>query len=259
MPRASLATQLHRWKHETLLVLDKGIGLLFPDRCVQCGKLGERFCPACYSKISWITPPFCPICGLPVTHQRRHTCVNKKYITQIRSAALFSGPMRKALHALKYRGETSLAEYLTKISLSMWPLSEWNIQSIIPIPMGQKRKRMRGYNQAQLIAQSISEMTKIPMETDCLFRTKETRSQVGLSLEDRKENLRDAFLAQSVQGKRIVLVDDVCTSGATMEGGAKALRDSGAEAVFGIAVARAIPAFLLNHLVVPHPMSGEST
>jgi ComF family protein len=166
--------------------------------------------------------------------------------------------MRKALHALKYRRDTSLAGYLVNLALPKWPLSAWNIHAVVPIPMGHARERQRGYNQARLIAEVVSEKTGLPIETESLFRTRETRTQVGLSLVERQENLRDAFSARSVQGKRILLVDDVCTTGATLESGAKALRNSGAEAVFGIAIARAIPAVLARYLAVPHPITGET-
>jgi ComF family protein len=164
--------------------------------------------------------------------------------------------MRKALHALKYRRDTSLAGYLVDLAFPRWPLSDWGIQAIVPVPMGRQRESQRGYNQARLIAEAVSKKTGLPLSTESLVRIKETRSQVGLTLVERQENLRNAFAARPVDGKRILIVDDVCTTGATLEGGAKALRNSGAEAVFGIAIARAIPAVLIRCLADPHPITG---
>jgi ComF family protein len=178
--------------------------------------------------------------------QGSHKCIDSKYIVQIRSAALFDGPIRKALHNLKYHYDPSFAWELIRIVYPLFPIQDWKIDFIVPVPLGKKREELRGYNQSNLLSQALSMLTGFPTENRVLFRIRETRSQVGLSNLQRKENIRDAFKASPVIGKRILLIDDVCTTGSTMESGAKALRESGAVAVFGISIARAVPIYLLG-------------
>jgi len=169
-----------------------------------------------------------------------HACLNIRLLRHIRSAAVYSGPIRKALHALKYRRDRSLASLLVKESLSHWPIKDWMVNFLMPIPMGSQRFRERGYNQAELIAGSVSEYSGIPMKVGNLIRIRETKSQVGLSQRERQQNLEAAFLAHSVHNQSILLVDDVCTTGSTLVACSQALQAAGASAVYAITIARAV-------------------
>ncbi len=222
-----------------------GLDFLFPPRCVSCGRWGHRLCPECRARIAWLGPPLCARCGSPLGTLRAasHTCVHEPGLKAVRSAALFDGPMRDALHALKYRRDLGLAEVLAGFLLHVWQPLGWRVEVIVPIPLGAQRARERGYNQAALIADAFGERIAVPVCEKWLMRSRETASQVGLSLVERHSNVAGAFSAQEVNRRRILLLDDVCTTGATLEAGAHALREAGAQAVFALTVARAASPF----------------
>ncbi len=222
-----------------------GVDFLFPPRCVSCGRWGQRLCPECRERSTWLRPPLCARCGSPLGALRatRHTCIHEPGLTAVRSAALFDGPMRDALHALKYRRDLGLAELLAGLLLQVWRPLGWRVEVIIPIPLGARRARERGYNQAELIADAFGERIAVPVCEKWLVRSRETASQVGLSLVERHSNVAGAFSAQEVNRRTILLLDDGCTTGATLEAGARALREAGAQAVFALTVARAASPF----------------
>jgi ComF family protein len=147
--------------------------------------------------------------------------------------------MRKALHALKYTSDRPLAEELVRLSYPHWSMPTWTFDCLVPVPLGQERERSRGYNQAGLLADALSQTTRIPLTAGSLRRTRETPSQVGLSYDERKQNMTDAFHATSVAGCKVLLVDDVCTTGATLISCAVALNEAGAERVCAVTLARA--------------------
>jgi ComF family protein len=229
-----------QWKLRYFNLQSRFLNLLFPIRCVNCNALGVRICPGCLPSIQWVEPPFCNRCGLPGPVIDNHTCIDIHLLRHIRSAAIYSGPIRKALHALKYRQDRSLAGLLVKESLSHWPVEDWKVNFLLPVPMGSRRFRERGYNQAELIADAVSESTGIPKKLGILTRIRDTKSQVGLSQRERQLNLEAAFLSHSVHNLSILLVDDVCTTGSTLVACSQALRAAGASAVYAITIARAV-------------------
>jgi ComF family protein len=210
-----------------------GLDFLFPPRCVSCGRWGHRLCPECQGRITWLVPPLCTRCGSPLDALRptSHTCIHEPGLRAVRSAALFDGPMRDALHALKYRRDIGLAEVLAGLLLPVWQPLGWRAEVIIPIPLGARRARERGYNQAALIADAFGERIAAPVPEKWLVRSRETASQVGLSLVERHSNVAGAFSAQEVNRRTILLLDEVCTTGATLEAAAHALREAGAQTV----------------------------
>lgn len=215
------------------------LDLLFPPRCVYCRKTGCRLCAGCAGEIPWIDSSYCPVCGLPRGKDRHHRCIENRRLRFIRSAAEFSGAMRKALHALKYTSDRPLAEELVRLSYPHWSMPTWAFDCLIPVPLGQERERSRGYNQAGLLADALSRTTRIPLAAGSLRRMRETPSQVGLSCDERNQNMKDAFHAASVADCKVLLVDDVCTTGATLLSCAAALTEAGAELVCAVTLARA--------------------
>jgi ComF family protein len=157
----------------------------------------------------------------------------------IRSAAEFSGAVRKALHALKYTSDRSLADELIRLCAPHWLMPTWEFDILLPVPLGRARERDRGYNQARLLADALSRTVRIPVAADSLRRIRETPSQVGLTHGERRRNVDGAFRASSVEGKNVLLVDDVCTTGATLQSCAAALAEAGAGTVGALTVARA--------------------
>lgn len=164
-------------------------------------------------------------------------------LTWVRAATLYTGPVQAAIHALKYSGEKELAYvlacYLTAtFQQPPWSTLEATIDFAIPVPLHAKRLHERGYNQAALIAEAFGQRSQLPVETSILLRTRHSHSQVHLQFDERQANVKNAFeTTQDLSGKRVLLVDDVYTTGATLNECAQALRNAGAIDVFGLTLA----------------------
>ncbi len=231
--------QLRRW-------LWVGLDFVFPPRCVSCGRWGARLCPTCEQRITWLRDPLCERCGTPLSGAQAthgHTCIQEQGLRAVRSATLFEGPIRDALHALKYRRDLGLAQAMAEVLLGVWGELGWAVDVLIPVPLSVQRMNERGYNQAALVAHAFGERAGLPVREKMLTRPRETASQVGLTLSERHSNVAGAFRAQEVSRRTILLLDDGCTTGATLEAGAHALHEAGAAAVFAVTVARAASPF----------------
>jgi len=157
----------------------------------------------------------------------------------VRALAYFEGEMREAIHAFKYNGRVELAPTfgaMLKDYLIVHPLPG---EVIIPVPLHLDRERARGYNQAHLIANELGKQLNLPVLGSALRRARATQPQFELNAPERRANVRDAFIAdEQVAGTRVLLVDDVCTTGATMDECSNALRTMGAQSIWGLALAR---------------------
>ncbi len=229
------AYHLYRW-------LWGSLDLLFPPYCGGCNRRGFQWCDACHAQVKEIEPPICSNCGQP--WELPGLCVrcsgNKQSFTRLRSWAMYEGPVREAVRCLKYRRNISLGLVLS------YPLSEllaglgWEVDMIVPVPLGVARLKERGYNQAVLIARPLALRIGLPCKIQGLYRVRETRSQVGLTVGQRRDNVRNAFQANKeiVAYRRILVVDDVATSCATLDACAEALLDAGSKVVYGLTLAR---------------------
>jgi competence protein ComFC len=152
-------------------------------------------------------------------------------------------PVQEALHKLKYRRDIGLGEALSVQAVHFVKSLGWPVDQVVPIPLGEKRAKERGYNQVALIARPLAESLTLKFAPNALRRRRETRSQVGLSRSGRRENVRGAFEADPrlVDGKRVLIMDDVATTGSTLSSAAEALFQSGACQVFAVTIARAVP------------------
>lgn len=220
------------------------LSLLFPVRCVNCDRSGSLLCNECQRKIEFVLPPLCPRCGSPSSNnQFCHQCQQAApAIDGIRSVAFFEGPLRQAVHAFKYRGFHGLAAPLSSLMVVYCRRHPLPVDVIVPVPLHRSRLRERGYNQAALLAQALGAELDLPVGTDWLVRTRATPPQVGLDASKRKMNVADAFRCQNgdaVAGCRALLVDDVCTTGATLESCSLALRQARARSVWALTLARA--------------------
>jgi len=148
-----------------------------------------------------------------------------------------------AIHRLKYRRDIGLGEALSNQMSEFVKQLNWPADTLVPIPLGKKRLKERGYNQVASIALPLSLQLGLNYFPNALIRSRETRSQVGLSATERQENVRDAFQAdaQKMNGRIVLLMDDVSTTGATISSAAEALYKSGTRDVYAITVARALP------------------
>lgn len=154
----------------------------------------------------------------------------------------FDGAIRDAIHALKYEGMFGVAPALAALMVEQWP--DWTapIDRIVPIPLHPERERERGYNQTILLADHLCQRLDLPCDKEGLRRIRHTRPQVGLDRVQRKENVAGAFVArpERVADLNILLIDDVCTTGATLSAAATALLECGARTVSGYCLAQPV-------------------
>lgn len=220
------------------------IDLVFPPTCGGCSMLGVRWCHDCQDQTPKIQPPICDLCGQII--QNKGICercsTSQPHFTATRSWAEFSGPIRNALHDIKYRKNIGLGSSLSINLAGLLKQNNWEIDLVTPVPLGIERENKRGYNQAALIAKPLASSLQLPYNPRILRRIRETISQVELTLAERQNNVLGAFQAshQYIQGKRILIIDDVTTSGSTLNACSKTLIENGARAVYGLTVARAV-------------------
>jgi len=161
-------------------------------------------------------------------------------IEGIRAVAYLEGPLRKAIHRFKYDNVRDLAAPLGGLLGDYLERELLPAEVIVPVPLHPKRLRERGYNQSALLARQLGEQTGLPVLEGSLLRMRETASQVELSAQERKENVRGAFACvdERLAGKRVLLIDDVCTTGATLEACSIALAQRGPRSVWALVLAR---------------------
>jgi ComF family protein len=217
------------------------LDLLFPPRCVTCRRVDEEwFCPACRSQVERISPPFCKRCGNALNSSQCPTCrALPLTIDGIRAAAFFEGKLRQAIHAFKYERRPELARVLGEMLSDYLGAHPLPADALTPVPLHPDRERERGYNQARLLAHALGDRHHLPVWDDALTRVRATRSQIELNAAERRVNVQGAFqAAPRVAGTRLLLIDDVCTTGATMDACGIALKARGAASVWGLAIAR---------------------
>jgi competence protein ComFC len=216
---------------------------LYPPSCGGCEQRGVRWCENCQQSTRTVKAPVCPVCGqMQLQAEVCDRCrLSPPHYVALRSWALFGGSVRNALHRLKYRRDIGLGDALSHPLIDYVSQFDWPLNLIVPVPLGQKRMTERGYNQAALLARPLALALGISHQPGALWRARETRSQVGLSAALRKENVADAFRANArlVTGRSILVVDDVTTTGSTLDACAAALKAAGAHAVYGLTLARA--------------------
>lgn len=242
--------------------LDWVIDWLYPPRCRGCaeifyGRDSEYFCPACWKKIQLVAPPMCRLCGRPFPQAsgEDHACgaclARPPHFTRAWSWALYpreeadEHPLRQAVQKFKYGRKVSLGKPLGRLMArgSREFLQDCDADSIIPVPLHPKRLRWRGFNQALLLGRQLSRAYGIPADPFTLIRVKETPPQTQLNEDERRRNVRGAFAIakeRSVKEKKILLVDDVYTSGATVNECGRTLRRAGAADVYVLTLTRAM-------------------
>lgn len=220
----------------------KAIDWVYPPVCGGCGTAGVRWCTECQRSLQRIHGNLCPCCGMPVnTNAVCSKCKERPlFINGLRAYAHYSGALRNAIHRLKYQRDITLAETLASFLVELYRENPWQIDLVVAVPLGVVRRKERGYNQAAMIAYPFALAVRVPYSGRAIQRVRETASQVDLGFAQRLENVKNAFWAdpQKVAGKTILVVDDVTTTGATLNACAEALKNAGANAVYGFVVAR---------------------
>lgn len=226
--------------------------LLYPPRCPVCdrivpvsfGKWEFPICPECRESIEYVREPACKKCGKPLTDERREYCGDcmrhSHAFTQGKALWVYRDAVKQSIYRLKYanRREYGIAYAQEMVRVYGNWIRGRRIQAIVPIPLHKRRKRQRGYNQAGIIAKEIGEQTGLPVLDNLLVRSVYTRPQKELNDKERKNNLKNAFKIgqNNVQLERILLVDDIFTTGSTMDGAAEVLKEAGASEVFFVSV-----------------------
>ena len=227
------------------------LDLLFPPHCAVCQCFGAWLCADCLGEIEAIEPPVCQYCGVPLDDGGRTAVCGRCQdspiqLDGIRSYAIHSGPLRKAIHQFKYEDLRALAGLLGQLMADGWYAlapPDLVLDAIVPVPLHRKRERQRGYNQAALLARELGAGLQLPVIEDAVVRSRATAPQVDLNAKERHANVGDACVCRDrgLAGKRVLLVDDVCTSGATLESVCLALRGVGVTSVWACTLTRARP------------------
>lgn len=219
----------------------------------MCHKPGTPLCDDCRRDFPRVTPPICQLCGqltdassVYCQHCRRAPLA----IEGIRSVFIFESGVRQAIHQLKYHNHQSLAVPLAQLMADYWRENSMPVDLIVSVPLHSARQRERGYNQADLLARAFGRMVDMSVGAVGLRRVRHTRSQMSLNAADRRENVHGAFTYRTldggdtsdVSGQRVLLIDDVCTTGSTLEACSVALKAAGASHVWGFTLARAMMA-----------------
>lgn len=224
---------------------DLALNLLFPQWCIGCGKEGFLICASCKRSLSAIMPPVCPLCGKPqLNGVLCPQCVSwQAEIDAIRSPYRFEGVIQQAVYRLKYRNLRALAKPLAGLMYEYLKVNPVPGDVLVPVPLHKKRVRERGYNQSGLLAKALGKLSNMPVIDDCLIRKENTPPQARTAtLEERKTNVSGAFACRDrrLKDRQVILVDDVSTSGSTLDTCAAVLKEEGAESVWGLVLAREI-------------------
>jgi ComF family protein len=230
--------------------------VLFPPRCHSCRTVAEKltndlFCPACEEKIRYIRTPLCPACGIPYDDSEGsdHLCGDcltaPKPFAVARSVAAFDGVLLEAIHAFKYHNKTGmgtgLGRMMTSDSYTGMDMQDYTI--IMPVPLHIRRLRERGFNQSLLLAKVLSASYAIPLDFITLRRERDTPPQTMMGRKERQANIKGAFGVtdkERVRKQRVLLIDDVYTTGSTLAECARVLLNCGAAQVGVLTLARAI-------------------
>ncbi len=235
------------WKVLPQLTKLKGIALdlLFPRWCVGCGREGDFICSACLKSLPRITPPLCPRCGRPQLNAVTcPVCVGwQASIDGIRAPFRFDGAVRRAVHELKYNNLRAIAALLGRWLGDYLAANPLPTEVLVPVPLHHKRLRERGYNQSRLLALELAKLTGLPLVDDCLVRECHTPPQARTpNVDERRSNVADAFACRDcrLEDRAVLLIDDVATSGATLDACARVLKEAGASSVWGLVIAKEI-------------------
>jgi ComF family protein len=237
------------WKHTARLALD----IALPTLCVACREPvdGDGVCATCWAKLSFIAPPFCPRLGIPFVYDpgpdmlSMEAIANPPAYTRARAAVRYDDVARTLVHALKYQDRTDLApamgRWMARAGREL--LEEADV--LVPVPLHWKRGWSRRYNQSGALARVIERQTGVKLSSEALRRVRPTQQQIGLSRKERASNVQGAFKVAAdrqslIHGRRVVLIDDVLTSGATVDACARALLRAKAASVDVLVFARVV-------------------
>ncbi|MGH2724471.1 MAG: double zinc ribbon domain-containing protein [Actinomycetota bacterium] len=217
--------------------MGKLLDLVLPPRCASCGRDGWPLCPACTAEVAVITPPLCRRCGRPV-EEPLSACADcpPRSIDAARAPFLYEGPVARAIRGMKFSGWHALRRHLAGAMAEVFDLEA---DVVTWVPLSRRRRGRRGFDQSEVLARGVAPLLGLPA-IRLLRRTRDTPAQARRSGRDRRSSLRGAFVAAGPSPPRVLLVDDVLTTGATASACAAVLRRAGARRVMVLVGARSI-------------------
>ncbi|MBI5097926.1 MAG: ComF family protein [Nitrospirae bacterium] len=227
-------------------MLNNFLNILFPETCPVCQNPATDhktapICSDCWQSVSPYEGPICQKCGKPLVSDVSTTCgeclEDEPAFSYARSFGLYEGVLKKAISLLKFYGIKRLSKPLSDIILR---IDMPRVDAVIPVPLHEKRLRQREFNQSALLAKYLAESLGIAVLLNCLIKIRDTAPQVGLSSKDRRKNIKKAFeirRTEMIEGKNIILIDDVVTTGATVRECSNVLKKAGVENIYVITLA----------------------
>lgn len=224
----------------------------YPNTCPICNAVigaGEKICRKCVPKIHIIKEPRCEKCGKALLKANKLYCgdcmKNRHVFDKGVSIFEYKGDIKESLYRFKYDNLRCYGDFYGSMGYKMYGrlLKGWNVKKIIPVPMYNKKESVRGYNQAAELAKNLSRYTLIPTESHVIIRIKNTKPQKGLDNLRRQQNLSGAFAVDTSKinkGENVLLVDDIYTTGSTMDAGASVLKVAGVGKVYFLCVATGV-------------------
>jgi len=229
------------------------VDVALPPLCASCREpVGDAgVCAACWAKLSFIAPPYCERLGIPFTYYPGHGILSMETISdppayhRARAAVRYDDIARTLVHAFKYGDRLDLAPTMGRLMATAGQPLLGEADALVPVPLHWRRQWARRFNQSALLAEIVAKASAVPVTYGALKRVKATPQQVGLSQSARAQNVQGAFRVPpdgkaEVAGRRLILVDDVLTSGATMDACARALLRAGAVQVDALVFARVV-------------------
>lgn len=232
------------------------LDVVFPPRCVACGAVGAELCAQCATRIRQPPAPRCARCDQPLRRGRVSEgiqsadalcleCANGTFapaVDRMVIGAIYEEPLRAAILTFKFKGRRRAARPLARLAAEAWRAAGLRADVIVPVPLSRSRQRERGYNQTDLLARELARALGAPPRPDALVRTRATAAQSSLGWNERQRNVAGAFApgpaAATLAGRRVLLLDDIITSGATVQAAASALRQANPAAIYALAIAR---------------------
>ena len=221
------------------------IDLLFPQRCIGCQREGQLLCSACSSTASRLRPSICQHCGTAWSGSSLcYACqTHPLKLEGLRSVFYFEGVIRQGIHLLKYDNLRALAVPLAVLMRECLEAEPLPGDILVPVPLHRHRLKERGYNQSALLAHELGRLVNLSVVESSLVRQQDTPPQTRTtSAEERRRNVAGAFICvdHRLKGEKVMLIDDVATTGATLEAAAEALRNAGTSSVWALTLAREI-------------------
>ncbi|MBR6615826.1 MAG: ComF family protein [Lachnospiraceae bacterium] len=236
---------MKKFKKDTIL------NILFPRRCPVCGEIvrptGRLICPACFRELSFVKSPTCKKCGKEIEDETMEFCADcmAHRHTYEYGLALFNynDAARNSMVQIKYHNKREYLDFYGAALAVRYEreIRRMRVDAIIPVPVHPSRRRKRGFNQAEVLAKIVGERLGIPVKAELLRRTKKTLPQKELSVGERLKNLSGAFRADEIPEniRRVLLVDDIYTTGSTIEACTRVLKAAGVETIYFVVICMA--------------------